>query len=405
MKILYLMPRSPEPATYGAQLRVHYLLQRLAYHNEVTVACFGDAGDAEKISSAIKIPPERVYVLPKPWGARHRRLGQLYAHVSNMSFLQLASCSVKMQQTIDQILAKDNFDIVFEEFAMMGWYSLKTNALKVLDAHNVENDNFRRIAQHAGLFKKWHYNHEYKHLFEEERRAYRKQDLLFVTSTRDKEIIDEFASEVPKVVLPNGVDTSYFVPKDVQPEPNSLVFTGLMKYVPNYDGVLYFLDEIFPMILKEIPDVKFYIVGSQPPETLHRRASENIIVTGFVDDVRPYVWRSKAFVVPLRMGGGTRLKVVEAMAMKKPVISTSIGCEGIEVQSGKNILIADKPAKFAQNVIDVLRDKTHHREIAENGHKLAISHYDWSIIGETMETELERFYKRHTEHLSRNIQP
>jgi glycosyltransferase involved in cell wall biosynthesis len=297
-----------------------------------------------------------------------------------------------MQSTLDDIFRTDDFDVVVAEFGMMGWYTLNSKALKVLDAHNVEYDNYLRMAQHARTWmRKHHYLHEYRNLYKEERDAYGKQDVLFVTSARDKEIIDELAPDVPKFVIPNGVDTEFFVPNGNQVEPNTLVFTGLMKYVPNYDGILHFLDEIFPLIQKEISDVKIYVVGSQPPAFLQRRATDNIIITGFVEDVRPYVWRSKAYVVPLRMGGGTRLKVVEAMAMKKPIITTSIGCEGIEVTSGKNVLIADQAQDFADTVIDVLRDGISHQQIAENGYQLAKAKYDWSIIGDNMEDILQSF--------------
>jgi polysaccharide biosynthesis protein PslH len=170
-----------------------------------------------------------------------------------------------------------------------------------------------------------------------------------------------------------------------------------MKYVPNYDGILYFLDEIFPFILKKIPDAKIYIVGNGPPVALQRRASENIIVTGFVEDVRPYVWRSKAYVVPLRMGGGTRLKVVEAMAMRKPIVTTSIGCEGIEVKSGEHVFIADQPEEFARSVIAILNDSVSHLPVADRGYQLARSRYDWKSIGGLMEAVLQKGTKSGTE--------
>lgn len=386
------MSYSPEPPIYGGALRVHHLLKHFTKHHDVSVVCFGDPDTEQQILSAVNPSPKHVYPVPIPWVAHNRRIGQLAAHLSKMSFLQMVCYSRKMQQMLDDVLSKEKFDLVFAEFGMMGYYSLKSNALKVLDAHNVEYDNYMRMAQHARTWlRKQHYLHEYRGLFREECNAYRKQDIVFTTSARDKEIIDEIAPKVPKYVIPNGVDTEYFIPNNDKVEPNSLVFTGLMKYVPNYDGILYFLDEIFPLILKEIPDVKIYIVGNQPPPFLQRRASANVIITGFVEDVRPYVWRSKAYVVPLRMGGGTRLKVVEAMSMKKPIVTTSIGCEGIEVTSGKDVLIADKPEEFARTVVDVLRDKIQHHQIGENGHALARSKYDWCIIGENMEKILQSY--------------
>src|SRR5699024_877262 len=128
--------------------------------------------------------------------------------------------------------------------------------------------------------------------------------------------------------------TSFFTASEVTAEPYTMVFTGALSYVPNYDGMIYFLEEIFPIIKKVILQAKIYIVGSRPPKKLKKYQSKSVIVTGFVDDVRPYVDQASVFVVPLKMGSGTRLKVVEALSMKKPVVSTSIGSEGIEVSDG-----------------------------------------------------------------------
>jgi glycosyltransferase involved in cell wall biosynthesis len=149
--------------------------------------------------------------------------------------------------------------------------------------------------------------------------------------------------------------------------------------------MLYFLDEIFLLILKEIPDLKLYIIGSRPPKKLQQRASENVIITGFVDDVRPYVARASVYVVPLRMGGGTRLKVLEAMAMKKPIVTTSIGCEGIDVRHDESVLIADDPMTFARQVIELLRSQALRQRLVRNGYDVARTCYDWNTIGNRVE--------------------
>ena len=173
---------------------------------------------------------------------------------------------------------------------------------------------------------------------------------------------------------------SYFIPSDLSPEPASLVFTGMMAYVPNSDGMLYFLDEIFPLIQKSVPHAKIYIVGNNPPRALQQRASESVIVTGFVDDVRPYVWRSSVYVVPLRMGGGTRLKVLEAMAMKKPIVTTAIGCEGIDLRNGESALVLDQPQMFASAVVELLGSPSLRERLTTNGYELVRSRYQWDMI-------------------------
>lgn len=375
------MPYPPEPPVFGGALRIHYLLKHFVKHHDVTVVSFGRPDDFETIRSTLNLDLKGVRIVPFPWTGRYRRLGQLYAHWTKDSFIQLVCRSRKMQETLDDVFEVQDFDLVQMEFCMMGNFRLNTDAIRVLDAHNVEYDNYRRMVPFASSWiRKRHYYHEYKKLFREEIEACRRQDAIFVTSARDKEILDADVPEVPKYIVPNGVDLSYFTPSPSHREPASLVFTGMMGYVPNYDGILYFLDKVFPLIRKTIPEITVYIVGNRPPEVLQRRASDRIIITGFVSDVRPYVWRSSAYIVPLRMGGGTRLKVLEAMGMKKPIITTSIGCEGIDVTPGENVVVADEPRQFADAVIEVLRDVHMQRRLAENGYELVRAKYDWSII-------------------------
>ena len=167
-----------------------------------------------------------------------------------------------------------------------------------------------------------------------------------------------------------------------------------MDYVPNQDGVLYFLDEIFPLIKQVLPQSKVYIVGKNPPKAITRRANVDTIVTGFVEDVRPYTWKASVYVVPLRMGSGTRLKILEGLAMKKPIVSTSIGCEGIEVRNGTDLVVADSPAKFAAEVVDLFLNRVRAISLGENGYELVKSRYDWSAVVSKMDDALTSLYKK-----------
>jgi glycosyltransferase involved in cell wall biosynthesis len=148
---------------------------------------------------------------------------------------------------------------------------------------------------------------------------------------------------------------------------------------------------VLPLIEEKVPKVKLYVVGKNPPDAITSRATDRIIVTGTVPDVRPYVWRSSVYVVPLRMGGGTRLKVAEALSMKKPMVSTRIGCEGIDLTDGESVLMADSPRDFADSVVRLLGDVRLRKVLSENGANVAKRKYDWNVIGET----LEEIYQRH----------
>lgn len=391
MKILLLAPYSPVPPVYGGALRIYHVLKELAKNNEVTFLFFGTGRDLIKIEKYFGDLIKEIHLVKPTWACNYRRLAQLYALFSRNSFFSLFSKSKAMQSKIDELLSENNYDIIQCEFPIMGCYEFKTDTPRILDEHNIEYDNFRRIWKKTGSpLHKLHYYFEYKKTKREELKVIGSMQAVFTVSERDKNILEQQVPGIPKSILPNGVEGSYFKAGEGETESYTMVFTGMMGYVPNYDGIIYFLDNIFPLILKEIPNAKIYIVGNNPPRVLQSRATSNIIVTGFVDDVRPFIRRSELYVVPLRMGGGTRLKVLEALSMKKVVISTSIGCEGIAVTDKKNVLIADDPVEFANRAVNVLKNPGKYNEIRLNGYDLVRSKYDWGSIVSTMEEQYKK---------------
>ncbi len=389
MKVLMAMPFSPVPPDFGGALRVYHLLKQVAQRHAVTVLTYGTPEDAGRIRSEFDLP--QVRVVAPTWKASSRRAGQLYSTFTRHSFFQQSVTDPAFQAELDALLGAEKFDVVQTEFSHLGPFSLKTNALKVLDTHNVEYDNFRRMYESTARgLKKLHYGLEFQKMKADELRWCRLNDAVLTTSERDKELFRKDI-DTPIHVVPNGMDGAYFAPRaDVVPEEHSIVFTGMMAYVPNHDGITWFLDDVLPLIQQKVPQVKLYVVGKNPPDEITRRASQNVVVTGTVPDVRPYVWRSSVYVVPLRMGGGTRLKVAEALAMRKPMVSTRIGCEGIDLQDGESALMADSPQDFADAVVRLLGDKALRQKLAENGAKVAAQKYDWNVIGQT----LEAIYKR-----------
>jgi polysaccharide biosynthesis protein PslH len=393
VKVLMAMPFSPVPPDFGGALRLYHLLRQLAKRHNVTVLTYGTAEDGARIRQEFDLP--HVRTVAPTWKAVSRRGGQLFSTFTRHSFFQQSVTGGVFAAELDSILNEQKFDVVQTEVSHLGPFTLKTAALKVLDAHNVEYDNFRRMYQRApwGL-KKLHYGLEYRKMKADELNWCGMQDIVLTTSDRDKAL---FSKDVrtPVFVVPNGVDTGYFTPTTaIEPEPHSLVFTGMMAYPPNNDGITWFLDEVLPLIEAQVPQVKLYVVGKNPPAAITRRASERIVVTGAVPDVRPFIWRSSVYVVPLRMGGGTRLKVAEALAMKKPIVSTRIGCEGIDVKDGESVLIADSPQPFADAVVRLLGDVRLCKALAENGHQMAKEKYDWNVIGETLEAIYQRNVRR-----------
>jgi glycosyltransferase involved in cell wall biosynthesis len=183
------------------------------------------------------------------------------------------------------------------------------------------------------------------------------------------------------IVIPNGVDLSYFRVLPAPQERSHLVFTGSMDWRPNQDALRYFIRDVLPLIRHAQPDVECTFVGRRPPKDIQRLGEiARVTVTGTVDDVRPYVERAAVCVVPLRIGGGSRLKILEAFAMGRPVVSTRIGAEGLDVVQGKHLLLADDPRQFAESVIDLLKNEQQSRLLGHESRKLVERQYGWDSL-------------------------
>lgn len=359
---------------------MYYILKHLTENHDVTVAGYSEQGDKELFIEDFPELKGKMHFVERE-RVKYRRLMQVYSLFTSHSYWYNWGQSKKLKNNLRDLIARKDFDIILGEFASMGHFDFETDAVRVLDAHNIEYDNFRRMSTLDWSYvRKKFYEREYKKVHQEEVEAFKRHDAIFTTSDRDGDIIKNDVVDVSQYVIPNGVDTEFFSSSGADPEPFSMVFTGAMSYVPNYDGMIYFLNEIFPIIKKAVPQAKIYIVGSKPPSVLKKYQSESVIVTGFVDDVRPYVDQANVFVVPLNMGSGTRLKVVEALSMEKSVVSTSIGCEGIDVEDGEHLIVKDEPAAFAEAVIQLFNDAQLRNKLVYNGYDLVKKKYDWEVI-------------------------
>jgi polysaccharide biosynthesis protein PslH len=219
-------------------------------------------------------------------------------------------------------------------------------------------------------------------------------DRCMVTSRHDAAALDQVAHRsVHALVVPNGVDTEYFRPSfSGSIDVNTLVFTGMMSHAPNVDAVLFFVREVMPVVLRDRPDARFLVVGADPPadiKALDEGEMGHVCVVGAVPDVRPYLAMGRVAVVPLRSGSGTRLKILEAMAMEVPIVSTTIGAEGLEVIPGRHLLLADEPEDFASAVTRLMYDQQLARSLATEGRKLVEKKYEWDAIGASWREDLQ----------------
>jgi glycosyltransferase involved in cell wall biosynthesis len=294
-----------------------------------------------------------------------------------------------MQVEIDRAMARVDFDVVLVEGSMMWRFGYGSRTPVVLDEHNVEYEILERtyVAERSPVRKLYAYL-EYVKFKREELAAWRGATRCVFTSERERNIMLGERMSTPAVAIPNGVDLDHLGPGEDDVDPSSVLFTGRIAYRPNTDAVLYFVRKILPIIHRSRPDVVLTVAGADVPPDVRRLAGPNVVVTGPVPDMRPYWRRAAAVVVPLRFGGGTRIKVLEALAMARPVVSTSLGCEGIDVVPGDHLLMADEPEWFAQSVLRVLGDPELGANLGRRGRMLVEARYAWSRLSEQLETVL-----------------
>ena len=397
MKILMVAPDLPYPLNNGGKIRTHHLLKNLALNNELTLVAFDRYPEEPSRQEELESICRKVIAVPlhKRQQRSQKRKTQLLSLFRKRPYQYFNNFSEEMQRVIDRCLAEEQYDVVHVVLAQMGYYFVPKGPLYVLDQQNVEYEILYRtyVAEKMSIRKIYNFS-EWRKFQHDEANICRKVDLCLTPSLRDSQILKKHAPQTHFTVVPNGVDSTYFQDSGKhKPVKASILFTGTIDYYPNTDGLRYFLTEIFPLIKERIPTVQFYIAGKDPPPEIARYATDpNIIVTGFVEDIREYFERSQVVVVPLRIGGGTRLKILEAMAMKKPVVSTPIGAEGLDVEEGENILLEEDPAKFAKAVFELINNIPLQKQLGVAGRQLIEQKYDWYSVA----TNLEATYRELT---------
>jgi glycosyltransferase involved in cell wall biosynthesis len=311
-----------------------------------------------------------------------------------------------MQRAIDEMVAKRRFDLIHCCVQMFGYFRFPADLPVTSDTHEVKYDLLRRTAANTrNLFQKMLLTLESKSGKREEMKLCRRFDLLITTTERDYQF---FRKELPRqnmAVVQNGAGQSFFEDLGFKPEPMTMVFTGLFTHLPNSDGMVWFLDKVLPIILGLEPQARIYVVGKSPTRSLLARASENVIVTGFVDDVRPYMARAQVFVIPLLAGGGIRGKALEAMAMKKPIVTTTIGVEGIRLRDEESALFADTPEGFANAVVRLFRDAGLRERLAGSAFAAVERFYHWEAKGKELDGLLRAVVQAHGKRTSLKLSP
>ena len=381
--ILIVTPEWPLPPTWGFAMRVYNLAKQLSARHRVSLLTYGRPNLASEPGASIF---ESVHSVVPPARAASKRRAQAASLLSTRSHHMSHLVSDEMASALEKILSRREFDLVQLESSQLGYCADVTRVPTVLDEHNIEFLLLRRLAgaESSPARRMFGYLEAAKAMPEEVRAWNRCNGSVFM-SEADLHVMRARVPNKAACVVQNGVDVDYFSPVADEVDPDTIVFTGAINYRPNTDAVAYFIREVFPLLTRLRPSAKLVVVGQGAPDWLVRMQGRNVEFTGAVRDVRPYVARAAVVVAPLRAGSGTRLKILEALAMAKPVVTTTIGCEGLGVADGEHVLVADDPKIFAETTARLMSDPKLACELGRNGRVLAEQDYSWGVIAPRLE--------------------
>lgn len=391
MRILFLTPQVPYPPQKGTALRNWGLIQELGERHEVSLLSFHGAMQKGDLAPPLVGACERVVTVPQPSRSPGQRLWEMLSTGQPDMALRLASD--RFDEQLGKWLAESAFDVVQIEGIELAPYldtirSAAQDPLMVFDDHNCEyllqqraflTDLYSPLRWPAAAysFVQWQRLRRY------EAETCRRADRVIAVSEPDADALRRLVPGLEVAVIPNGIDTQAYRPMTLGADhrDNQLLFTGTMDFRPNIDAVLWFARDVLPLVREEVSDAHFVVAGQRPHRRLAPlRRNPAVTLTGWVEDVRPFFEAATVYVAPLRMGGGTRLKLLEAMAMGKPMVATSLGAEGYPVEHSRQLILADTPSQFAEGVITLLRSETRRVELAQAGRAFVEEQYDWRVI-------------------------
>ena len=401
MRIVWVKMGGLWPATTGGRVRSLNTIAELARDHQVTVITTHGHGDDPDGLKQQLAACERV--ISVPYAVPKRGSGAFVGAVARSWFshypVDLWKWRVPaVRRAVGEVLAAGDVDLCVADFLFAAANVPADGRVPVLlFEHNVEYLIWQRLANlETTAWKRALFEMEWRKLRACEAQACRRAALTIAVSDDDRRRLEELGDGIRAVSIPTGVNTSYFTPARDTEIAGRLVFSGSMDWHPNEDAVCYFADEILPRIRSDAPGATFTIVGRNPSARVRELAARpGIAVTGTLDDVRPAVAEGSVYVVPLRAGSGTRIKIFEALSMAKAVVSTSVGAEGLALQSGRHFLAADTAHDFAHAVVRLLRDPARRHALGDAGRALVEANFSWSKVARQFEARCEEVVAEH----------
>lgn len=396
MKILWISQNLPYPPKTGVLQRNYNLIREASRFAEVHLVAilkkdilptFEEETAARELGKLCT----RVDIVRLPVeSSRLRFLGVVVRSLfTEAPFTANWADAPALHDVLERALAANRYDVVyFDTISLAGYRHLAKRSVTVLNHHNIESHLFdRRTAYETNPLKRFYFALEARKLRRYEAAVARDFDTHLVVSALDGDRLRDISPGVSTAVVANGVDVDYFRAGARPPEHGHLVMVSGMNWFPNRDAALFMVRDIWPPLAAAMPDVTLTIVGASPPPPVLELAAREprVAVTGFVDDVRPYMERAQVYLCPMRDGGGTRLKILDALSMGKPIVATTMALEGIDVEPDRDVLVADTPEAFVRQIARVAADAALRRSLAQNARVFAERHFSWPVIGHRMQ--------------------
>jgi glycosyltransferase involved in cell wall biosynthesis len=426
LNILFLTQIIPYPPDAGPKVKTWHVLRYLVQRgHRVTLASFARPEEQAHVAVLEELCAQ-VYTVPIHRSRPADLLYWLRSHLTGRPFLIERDDFGAMQELVQCILATKTIDAIHADQLTMTQFALRASRSKrnpfrsngascsghspalIFDAHNAVWTIVERMGQNSPWFLKPILALEAERVKRYEGKVIRRFDHTMAVTEIDRQALSVAASSSPKgahpplpaiPVIPIAVDTAQLQPVTRLPGSMDILTLGTLHYPPNADGIRWFMNEIFPLIQAQVPEATLTIIGKNPPKDFLEHAShqpQSINVTGYVPDLTPYIEKAALMVVPVRAGGGMRVRILEAFARGMPVVTTTIGVEGIDAQPGEDVLVADTPSDFASAVVRLLRDEDLQAKLASNDRRLAEQHYDWKVVLKQMDTIYDQIEKQST---------
>jgi glycosyltransferase involved in cell wall biosynthesis len=389
LKVLFLSQRFLFPMDTGGKIRTGKILEQLK--NMVSLTVISNVESPKDDQYLDRMPELCDRFIPVPWKEMPRYTLKFYLKIAGQSFSRypisvLNDYSARLERRVISELKSNRYDLAVCDFLQSTLNFRRVNGTPtLLFQHNVEATIAKRHSEQAkDPISKIFWGLQYSKIFRHEGEMCRRFDGIVAVSENDRERMEEWFRAKNVYEIPTGVDTDFYKPAENVAEKKQLIFTGSMDWLPNEDAMVYFIKKIFPLIKKEEPETTLVIVGRRPTPNLLKltEGRDDITTTGWVDDTRPYMAESAVFIVPIRIGGGTRMKIYEALAMGKAMVSTAVGAEGLPLTHGEQIMFADEEKAFAGHVVTLLRDKTLRKKLGAIARKYVYENFRWEKVAE-----------------------